>query len=190
MADQVEKTGDAQEKKPSSLMTLLKAVAFVSVLVVVEVVAAALLIPTPHETEQLAESLEAAKAGEETVKQDDGTTITEAQTRTEEESIEVELGVFPVTVYNPESDTSISIDCELFATVLAAEAAEFQTQFASNRNRVRDQVTVTLKSAEAVELSDPGLGLIKRRILEKTNRALGKPLIREVLVTRFNFVER
>ncbi len=188
MAD--ENKNQDEPKKASPLMTLLKAVAFVSALIVVEVVAASFLIPSPQDTEQLARDLASAKAGEEAPQQDDGTTITEAQTRTEEESVEVEIGPFSVTRYNPESDTSINIDCELYATVLAEEAGEFDTQFASNRNRVRDQVTVTLKSAESAQLSDPGLGLIKRRILEKTNRALGKPLVREILVTRFNFVER
>ena len=32
--------------------------------------------------------------------------------------------------------------------------------------------------------------MIKRQILEKTNRALGEPLIKEVLISKFNFVER
>ncbi|MEM6329327.1 MAG: flagellar basal body-associated FliL family protein [Planctomycetota bacterium] len=176
--------------KKSPLMTLLKAVAFVSVLVVVEVVAAALLIPSPNETEALARELVMAKAGEEEVSEAGGTQITEAQTRSEDPAVEMELGQFSVTRFDPETDTAINIDCELYATVLLDEQQEFAEQFNSNRNRVRDQVTVTLKSAESAQLADPGLGLIKRRILEKTNRALGKPLVREILITRFNFVER
>ncbi|MEM9187281.1 MAG: flagellar basal body-associated FliL family protein [Planctomycetota bacterium] len=178
------------QPKGSAIFALIKAVAFVSVLVVVQVVAAALLIPSPQDTEELARSLASAKAGEEAEGQDDGTTITEAQTKTEEPTVEVELGPFTVTRFNPESDTTINVDFELYATVLADEKLDFDTQFETNRNRVRDQVTVTLHSAEASQLTDPGLGLIKRRILEKTNRALGKPLVREILVTRFNFVER
>jgi hypothetical protein len=34
------------------------------------------------------------------------------------------------------------------------------------------------------------LGLLKRIILEKTNRALGKPLVREAVVSQFSFIER
>ena len=187
MADQPETT---EPKKKSPLFALLKAVAFISVLVVVEVVAASLLIPTPQETEELAKSLAAAKAGEEPIETDDGTAITEAQTRTEEETVEVELGPFNVNHFNPDADKMISIDFELFAVVLAAEAEQFHTEFEKHRNRVRDQVNMTLRSADTKQLTDPGLGLIKRRILEKTNRSLGKPLVREILTTRFNFVER
>lgn len=171
-------------------MGLIKAVAFVSVLVVVEVVAASFLIPSPQATEELARSLAAAKSGEEEEDLGEGTAITEAQTKSEEPTLEVEIGPFTVTRYNPESDTTINVDFEIYATVLADEEADFIEQFEKNRNRVRDQVTVTMLSAQASQLADPGLGLIKRQILEKTNRALGKPLVREVLVTRFNFVER
>ena len=49
---------------------------------------------------------------------------------------------------------------------------------------------MTLHAAQAKDLSDAGLGLIKRQILEKTNRALGHPMLREVLFSKFNFVER
>ena len=42
----------------------------------------------------------------------------------------------------------------------------------------------------ATDLTDAGLGLIKRQILEKTNRAMGQPLLKEVLFSKFNFVER
>jgi flagellar FliL protein len=49
---------------------------------------------------------------------------------------------------------------------------------------------MTLHGAESSDLTDSGLGLLKRRILEKTNRALGLPLLREVLFSKFSFVER
>ena len=39
-------------------------------------------------------------------------------------------------------------------------------------------------------MTDAGLGLIKRQLLEKTNRALGEPMLKEVLFSKFNFVER
>jgi len=45
-------------------------------------------------------------------------------------------------------------------------------------------------AAEPSDLTDTGLGLIKWKILEKTNRALGEPIVSEVLFSRFNFVER
>jgi flagellar FliL protein len=47
-----------------------------------------------------------------------------------------------------------------------------------------------MHGTEAPDLTNAGLGLIKRQILEKTNRALGQPLLKEVLFSKFNFVER
>ena len=40
------------------------------------------------------------------------------------------------------------------------------------------------------DLTEAGLGLIKRKILEKTNRALGKPLLQEAVFSKFSFIER
>ena len=47
-----------------------------------------------------------------------------------------------------------------------------------------------LVAAEPSDLTHTGLGLIKSKILEKTNPALGEPIVREVLFSKFNFVER
>ena len=49
---------------------------------------------------------------------------------------------------------------------------------------------VTLVAAELSDLTDTGLGLIKWKILEKTNRILGESIVREVLCCKFNFVGR
>ena len=40
------------------------------------------------------------------------------------------------------------------------------------------------------DLTDPGLGLLKRRILAKSNDLLGKPLLRSVVFSDFSFVEQ
>ena len=47
-----------------------------------------------------------------------------------------------------------------------------------------------VRSAEITDLTDAGLGLIKRRILETTNKALGKPLLQGVMFSEFSFVEQ
>jgi flagellar FliL protein len=41
-----------------------------------------------------------------------------------------------------------------------------------------------------VDLTDAGLGLIKRRILATTNKVLGKPLVQSVVFTEFRFNEQ
>jgi hypothetical protein len=49
---------------------------------------------------------------------------------------------------------------------------------------------LTIHGADSADLANAGLGLIKRQILEKTNRTLGRPMLREVVFTKLNFVER
>ena len=110
--------------------------------------------------------------------------------RHEHDLREVELGTYNVTRFNPATNTTLAIDFELFGTVLAEDATEFEHHFENSKARIREQVTMTLHGAESADLTDAGLGLIKRQILEKTNRALGEPLLKEVLFSKFNFVER
>ncbi|MEM1305163.1 MAG: hypothetical protein AAGG46_09710 [Planctomycetota bacterium] len=181
---------EAQEevKRGPGIMGLVKALALISVLVVVEVVAAGLLIPSAHDTERLAHDLAAAERGQELEYENDADT--KGTERELEDTIEVEIGAFSVTRYNPEADKTMNIDFELFATVLVEEEEDFRERFEGNRNRVKEQVVLTLHGAQTTDLTSPELGLIKRRILEKTNHALGRPLVRQVLLTRFNFVER
>ena len=74
--------------------------------------------------------------------------------------------------------------------MLADEASEFEHKFEKSNARIREQITLTMHGADSSDLTDAGLGLIKRQILEKTNRALGQPMVKEVLFSKFNFVER
>ena len=103
---------------------------------------------------------------------------------------EVELGTYNITRFNPATNTTLAIDFELYGTVLAEDVTDFEHHFENSKARIREQVTMTLHGAESTDLTDAGLGLIKRQILEKTNRALGEPLLKEVLFSKFNFVER
>jgi len=40
------------------------------------------------------------------------------------------------------------------------------------------------------DLTDAGLGLLKRKILEKSNRILGRPLLQTIIFSEFSFVEQ
>ncbi len=103
---------------------------------------------------------------------------------------EVDLGEFTVTAFQPLTNTTTRIDFHLFGTTSAEDVAGFQKAWEENKHRLRDQVIVTLRSSEPSELTDAGLGLIKRRILEKTNRTLGKPYLRSVIFSDFSFIEQ
>ena len=59
-----------------------------------------------------------------------------------------------------------------------------------HKNRMREQVIMIVRRAVITDLTDPSLALIKRRILEKTNRVLGKPLLQGIVVGDFSFVEQ
>jgi flagellar FliL protein len=102
----------------------------------------------------------------------------------------VDLEEFSVSAYQPISNTSLRIDFHLFGIVAIEDEADFLQQFEENRHRFREQVLVIARSAELTDLTDAGLGLIKRRILEKSNEALGRPLLRAVVFSDFSFVEQ
>ena len=127
---------------------------------------------------------------------------------------EVDLGKFSLTAYQPASNSSVLIDFHLFGTVAVEpghhdeEAAssgghggghgggeakpndEFSRLYDKSMHRIRDQVITIVRSADLTDFADPNLGLIRRKILEKSNRILGKPLLQEVIFSDFSLVEQ
>ncbi len=135
------------------------------------------------------------------------------------EQREVDLGKFSLTAFNPNSNTTLLIDFHLFGAVAAdhddkdakgggehggghgghggkagegtdEDNSNFGKLFKKNRNRFRDQVIIIIRNAQMTDLTDPGLGLIKRQILAKTNSLLGEPLLKEVLFSDFAVVQQ
>ncbi len=107
-----------------------------------------------------------------------------------DELFEVDLGQFAVSAYQPASATTLRMDFHLWGTLKGGEAEEFQEAWTRNNNRLRDQIISIVRSAEISDLTDAGLGLIKRQILEKTNRTLGKPYLHNVIFSEFSFMEQ
>ena len=103
---------------------------------------------------------------------------------------EVDLGTFRVSAYNPLSNMTLRIDFHLFGTITGRDLRDFDSLMSMHRNRIRDQVIVTVRSSEMADLADPGLGLIKRKILWTTNQTLGKPLLKSVIFGDFSCVEQ
>ena len=108
----------------------------------------------------------------------------------QEEQAEVDLGEFSVSAFQPVTNTTVRIDFLLYGTINADEKADFDEAWKDSTHRVRDQVIVTVRSCELEDLTDAGLGLIKRRILEKTNRTLGQPLLKSIVFSDFSFIEQ
>ena len=107
-----------------------------------------------------------------------------------EVNVEVDMGEFCVTSFQPASNTTLRIDFHLFGSVSADSEKEFRRLFEENKHRLREQVLVTFRSAEISDLTDASLGLIKRTILDKTRKTMGKPLLREVIVSDYSFIEQ
>ena len=189
---------EAPVKRGPGVMTLVKALAFVSVIVLIEVAAATALLPSAEDTRQAgvllnaaargaaAQSAEAAEAHDESVHADPSDHAEAAHAPTIEQS----MGLYHVIAFNPATGASMSVDFELFGVVLAADEAEFSERFGLHAKRLNEQVTIAIRGMESADFTDPGLGLIKRVVLEKVNRALGKPLVREAVFSEFAFIER
>jgi flagellar FliL protein len=103
---------------------------------------------------------------------------------------EVDLGEFTVTAYQPVSSSTLFISFHLYASVLDKHREDLSKRLDDHKHQVRDNIIVIIRSAEITDLTDAGLGLIKRRILETTNRTLGKPLLQGILFSDFSFVEQ
>jgi flagellar basal body-associated protein FliL len=110
--------------------------------------------------------------------------------RDPEEEIEVVLGEFSVTTFQPATSTTMRIEFNLYGTVDVKNQKEFLAALEENQHRFRDQVLVIVRSAEITDLTDAGLGLVKRKIMEKTNRMIGKPYLRSIIFSDFSFIEQ
>ncbi len=191
MADPTPPTTETQEapastgKARGSILSRLIVLLFLAAVVLMECLAAYFYLPDIGEA-----AAPTAPPTHETVAEP---TASEEKSGNEGEQVEVDLGEFSVTAFQPRTNTSLRIEFHLYGAVAVHgehEEKEFQELLDRNVHRFREQVIVIVRSAELSDLTDAGLGLIKRRILEKTNQILGKPLLKAVIVSDFSFIEQ
>jgi hypothetical protein len=173
---------DPAASKPRGMRTKVKIAGIVLAIALIECVAAYLYIPSSSD------ATAASTAPKPTVEAP--VLAPEEKTDKQTEPQEVKLGEFRVTAYQPLSNTTLRIDFMLYGTIMAKDSEEFTTLMESKERRFREQVIVTIRSADLNDLTDAGLGLIKRRILETTNKTLGKPLLQSVVFSDFSFIEQ
>jgi flagellar FliL protein len=161
----------------------IKIVLFVALVIAVECAVAYWYLPQTAETAALAGSAVENKGESKTTPKKEAEKEPNSQ-------VEVDLGEFNVTAYQPASNTTLRIDFHLYGTVVAAEQKEFMTRLEENLHRFREQVIVTVRSSEITDLTDAGLGLVKRKIMDKTNRMLGKQLLQTIIFSDFSFIEQ
>ncbi|MBL9094114.1 MAG: flagellar basal body-associated FliL family protein [Planctomycetaceae bacterium] len=177
-AHKEEPAGHAAPKGGGLISKLVPALIVIAV-VTGEGVAAFMLMPSVEDNAKAAREALAAKPPE-----------PEYHDEHDAELAEIDLEEYKITSFQPASSITLRIEFHLFGMVPAEKAEEFKHIYEAKKNRVRDNVMAIIRSAEMNDLTDPGLGLIKRKILETTNKALGKPLLEGVMFAEFTFLEQ
>ena len=170
----------------SSIFAKIKVLLLLAVVITAECVAAYVFLPSTTQTRILAEDTLGIASEDGDLSSEDG----EDADRDIADQVELDLGEFSVTAFHPISSTTMRIDFLLYGMVAEGDVDEFLERLDGQRHRFREQVIVTLRGADITDLTDPTLGLIKRRVLERTNRTLGKPLLRGVIFSEFSFLEQ
>jgi flagellar FliL protein len=169
----------------ASILSKLYLALFVGAVIGVECLVAYLYIPTPAQTAAAAGILPDADP-----QANASADATPQAADPMEDQLEVDLGQFHVISFQPVSNTTLRIDFHVFGTIDPDDKTDFDQAWEENTHRIRDQVITTVRGCELSELTDAGLGLIKRKILEKSNRTLGKPLLQAVIFSEFSFIEQ
>ena len=104
--------------------------------------------------------------------------------------IEVDLGKYNVVVHQPAANMTIRVNFHLIGTVMEEEQHEFEEIMHKSQHRLRDTAIFEVRNSQIEDLTDPGLALLKRRILAKSNDLFGKPLLHSVVFSDFSFIEQ
>ena len=161
---------------------------FISAVILVECAFAYLLIPSTTDLETWAKK----KEGDPAVAAEHGKEAAEehpAEHAAEHEA-EVELGKFNIIVHKPADNLTMRVNFHLIGTVPEKEHKEFEELYAKCEHRLRDQIIFEVRKSDVAELSDPGLALLKRKILAKSNELLGKSMLHTIVFSDFAFIEQ
>ena len=100
--------------------------------------------------------------------------------------VEVDLGTHRLREYDPVTDTTLQLDFQLGGTLHSEDEPEFVQRMQSQGNKIRDRVMVAARICEASDFLDPQLVLFRRHLRKRIHQAIGKPLLRDVLLTSFS----
>jgi hypothetical protein len=186
MADEqdTEQAEAPKSKAGGGLMGKLIVAGFMGAVIATECLLAYLFIPNPDEVAALAEEnvtkkLPASLAGDEVTSEDDRKNM-----------VEIQLGDYAITISQRNSSTALRADFTLAGTVLSKDENEFANLMEKHPARFREIVLYEFRNSEREDLDDPQLGLIKRRILERSNTLFGKPIIKKLMFPDFSYIEQ
>jgi len=172
-------------KSGRGLIGKLLIVGLMSSVIAIECLLAYLFIPSPDEVAALAE--------ENMTKKLSATFATVGSPAGRDELknlVEIPLGDYSITISQRGSSTALRADFTLAGTVLASEEADLSTMMIKYPARFREIVLYEFRNSEREDLDDPELGLIKRRILEKSNNLFGKQILKTLMVPDFSYIEQ
>lgn len=175
----------APAKSGSGLIGKLIIAGCMGGVIAVECLLAYLFIPTPDEVAALAEENMARKLPASLATQE----ISAAQAETKN-MVEIPLGDYSLTIAQRNSNTVLRADFTLAGAVLASDESPFGTLMTKHPARFREIVLYEFRNSEREDLDDPELGLIKRRILERSNKLFGKPILKTVMIPDFSYIEQ
>ena len=163
---------------------------FISTVILMECVLAYLLIPSTADLEGWAKKKEGehAAAGEHGHEGEHGKEHKADHSAGHEH--EVELGKFNIIIHKPTENLTMRVNFHLIGTVGEKEQKEFEELYPKCEHRLRDQIIFEVRKSDVATLSDPGLALLKRKILAKSNELLGKPILKTVVFSDFAFIEQ
>ncbi len=104
--------------------------------------------------------------------------------------VEVDLGEYTITTLRLSTNTTLRVDFHLFGLIEPAQVDHFSKVWPTLTNRFREVVITTVRAAQPSDLADPALALIKRQIMEKSNRLFGRPIFHALIVSNFSLVEQ
>lgn len=166
-----------------SMMARVNLALILVVVVAVECLAASMILPDVATTAKMAGVTIPVPPNEEV------DPLGEAESSLENQ-IEVDLGEFQFSAYQPLTNTTKRIDLHMWGTINMEDEEIFLKLKDGNENRLRDQTLVIFRNSDASDLVDGNLGLIKRKVLETSNKILGKPLLSSVIFSDFSYMEQ
>lgn len=184
---------DAQENEQvpqanhtgGGMMGKLLIAGFMGGVIVVECLLAYLFIPSAEEVAALAEQNMTKKLPANLLGDDP-----EAAADAAEESVEIVLGEYSMTVGQRNASTALRVDFHLAGIVSADDEGEFENLMDRYQARFRQIVLREVRSADREDFDDPELGLLKRRILERSNSLFGNPILKSLIVDDFSYIEQ
>jgi hypothetical protein len=163
---------------------------FISSVILVECVFAYLLIPSTGDLESWAKKKDGEHAAAGEHGKEGGHEEGHKEEHSAEHEAEVELGKFNVIIHRPAENLTMRVNFHLIGTVAEKEHKEFEELFPKCEHRLRDQIIFEVRKSDVATLSDPGLALLKRKILAKSNELLGKPMLHTIVFSDFAFIEQ